>query len=87
MSKISACGGPQFYRFTRENGPPQAENFGILRSKIQILQGRIARRRRKFLAFGDPKIRILQGEIGILEVSKTSKIWDPGSGSRKPPPC
>ena len=30
MTKISACGGPLFYRFTRGNGPPQAENFAIL---------------------------------------------------------
>ena len=72
MTKISACGGPLFYRFTRGNGPPQAENLGILRSKIQILQGRMARRRRKILAFGDPKIPILQGEIGILEVENSS---------------
>ena len=54
-----------------ENSSPQAEIFVILRSKIQILQGRIARRRRKILAFGDPKIPILQGEIGILEVENS----------------
>ena len=54
--------GPQNDDFRRGNRPPQAENFDILGPQSDGFTREIARRRRKILAFWDPKVMILQGK-------------------------